>query len=126
MHNFICVLIIIVLGILKASAHSKLSYPEECREEAEMCQDNPIVHDIETSDDYWKAGFQPYSIFSFFALFLKPSCNLEIHEAYKNTYLGTNYSAVSDSTCISLLFQAVHSLTQLVPSTYLICWGGNA
>ena len=64
MRNFICVLIIIVLGILMASAHSKLKYPEECREEAEMCQDNPIVHDIETSDDYWKAGFQPSSIFS--------------------------------------------------------------
>ena len=64
MRSFIFIIYTIVLGILMTSANSKLNYPEECCEEAEMCQDNPIVDDIETSDDYWKAAFQPSSIFS--------------------------------------------------------------
>ena len=64
MRNLISILFILVIGIVTASATSKTKYPEECSEQAKMCQDNPIIHDIDASDEYWKAEFQPSSIFS--------------------------------------------------------------
>ena len=54
-----------VMVMLLARAATKQGYPEECsdEEEVQQCEDNPIVDDINTSDDYWKADYKPSSLF---------------------------------------------------------------